>query len=256
MFNKPSKIKYKNLAELDSIVLGTINECFKHFNTPMIKLFENDKNLSDIKGKNVIDINDFYGNKYAYFNAVNEFVNSTNIRKSYLFESDDFSSFKAELEMEIKNLLSVNDFVNIRTMNKLVLSTKLFSDIPINIYGFNIKNFNKILDKNKIDKCFIVFYSHSNSSLVFGCHSKVFIYDIKSNKLSDLTKNHKNVEFNNSNIIEFINENYTNDLIIIKQTNITYEAIKDKIIDNVYSDNRYHTKLKQMYKHFTRPITN
>jgi len=219
---------FKSIEQIDKALIGTINECRKQFQTKgLIKLFEG---IEIDEPTNIVQFSDFNNNKIAYFNAVKNLFENEDFQKSTLTKTEDYVAFLNELEDEIENLLKINDFKNLLVLNPIVLQTKLFAKQELNVFGFNIMNFNDILQKYNINKIFSVMYCMTHHNLYFISKGAVYVYNIFDNTLATFKENidEKNYKFKIAN--------YSNNTIELDNTIDIDKLIDEKNIDNLYRD--------------------
>ena len=229
---------FKNSQDIDESIYGTINECRKHFDTgSIIRLFEGVELDADFnKNKSLVKFKEYHGNKIAYFNAVKTLFedNHSKFNTSLLFESVGYT-FQEELKNEIENLLSINDFAKLLTLHPIARQTKLFTKSKLNIWGFDVREFNSILSANEIKNCFAVIYCMTEHKLYFILpETFVYIYDIYT---GELTKDLLSVKVNLVNYKQTINQNYSNNIIELEST-INVDSIREsnKNVDNLFND--------------------
>ena len=237
---------FNNLQEIEEVFVGTINECKRHLKGgELIALFESVNFDNDFNPKNKIQFHKYHGNKIAYFNAVNELLENKVFDNTMLFESEDFSSFKAQLVSEINDLHLIDEINKLLRLDPLVLRTKVLSGSPLIVKGFDILNFNKILSANGLDKCFFVAYCKTTKVLLFLSPSNLYIYSIETGNIETQKTQSK---LTVTQALDYINTIYSRNVLILASNDPTEAELKNMVKDNLFSDQQLGNKYKQMFK--------
>ena len=238
---------FKNLQETEEVFVGTINECKRHFefSKKTKKLFESINFDPDFRSKNKIDFYGFHGNKIAYFNSVNTLLENESFKQTMLFESEDFNDFRFDLLNEINRLALIDEISILLRLDPLILNTKLKSHNPLIVKGFDILNFNKILESNGLDKCFMVAYCKSNKTLIFLAELNYYIYDINT---ANISKHKIDKKVSLLQGLDFINTVYSRNVLILASNTPKKSELDSLIKDNLFSDKKLGDKYKQIFK--------
>lgn len=169
-------------------ILGTIYNCKKVINSGtdnIVNLFESEAQLypgDNIEDINLIPINNL--NNFAYLNNVKALLESSEIAQEML-SNPELANFFIVLNNKIDTLKKTDDFQKFDTLNEIAQKTKLFARSPINVYGFNIFDIDKILIEHNIDNVSAIAYNKTDKQFILLIKDELYIYDLNSGIFGD-----------------------------------------------------------------------
>lgn len=244
-----------NLQNKEELLIGLLLESEKHItygdsnltnNQPQEELVDLFESVSDLKYNhtmfsefiNTPDSIEYVGNKYAYFNDVVSLLENQIPRESLLKSDATFKNFNRQITTYLSKLDKINDFDKLDAYDNTILKTKILARQPIYIKGFDILNFEPIMDKLDIKELISIVYNKSDKELYFVTNNTIVAYIIATNEF----KNIKVSNLNKDNYLYFIKEEINQNIIEL------YKLVEFKYTDNLYFDKQRYTAIEQIKK--------
>lgn len=236
-----------------------------NYHNNMMKLFESVTGIQTItkeyySSQNLIDFNNYHGNKYAYSKDVLSLLqdygdNSYGTIKSLnesLTDNFNITTFQKELSEYILNLSHDNDFDKLDTLSPTIIKTKVFSKKPLYVYGFDIFNnfgLRKELEltfKLNMNDCISILFDKSNRQLLFVFNHRIITYILENNSFGYYNQVWKELDewfipieeissITRDNYYSFISENINSNLLELHKV---IDSSKYKFEDNLYFDKK------------------
>lgn len=255
-----------SLQTKEEIILGTIINCKNTVkklglakanqvkdNTELINLFESVSGIvipkqlitDTFNNDQVLNISDYHNNPYAYLSDVKSLMESYIPLESGLNENPEITNFANSLKGYLNDLEKINDFQKFDSMHELVLKTKLFARQPINVYGVNLFDIEKLKNTLKFNLLYSVIYNKSDKQLLFVGDEMVLAYDIKTDKLQEqhlINSDIEQLHVNQNNYLEIIKDEISNNIIEIYKN---HEIKPLTFTDNMYGDKKRYEELME-----------
>jgi len=257
-----------NKLKNTTVISGKSFQLFETQNyfSNMTKLFETvtGSRFSGTVSPDVLKIQDFRFNNYAYLNEVSKFLVDfdltivTNLNESLNFNDGvqyNIDHFTHDLHNCIKDLENIDDLQKLDTLSPEIRKIKIWARKPLYVYGFDIVN-NYALQKELIDSFGIdishlitLLFDRTNKQLLFIFTGRIIAYDIKNNLFGDYNEINKetivshfdneilsikNIKLiNNKNYKEILADEVNNNML---QLYLNVNSLELKFTDNLYGD--------------------
>lgn len=255
-----------SLQTKEEIILGTVINCKNTVkklglvkpneaknNDELIQLFESvsgivipKKSIVDtFDNDQVLNITDYHNNPYAYLSGVKALMESYVPLESGLNENPEIINFTNSIKGYLKDLEKINDFQKFGAMHELVLKTKLFARQPINVYGVNLFDVEKLKNTLKFNLLYSIIYNKSDKQLLFVGDEMVLAYDIKTDQLLEqhlINSDIDQLNVKQNNYLEIIKEEISNNIVEIYKN---HEIKPLTFTDNMYRDKKRYLELME-----------